>query len=78
LALIVVRDLREYQPSASAEERDQLETDVLAGFVLARAPPGCCPAATNNDQQRRSCRRSARVRLTAPQVANLQHHFFWK
>ncbi|MEV5646168.1 hypothetical protein AB0L67_39720 [Streptomyces flaveolus] len=37
LALAVVRDLRDVRPSATAEEVERFETDVLAGFVLARA-----------------------------------------
>jgi hypothetical protein len=39
-ALAVVRDLREYRESVSAEELERFETDVLAGFVLARASAG--------------------------------------
>ncbi|WP_406356116.1 hypothetical protein OHB56_27010 [Streptomyces sp. NBC_01635] len=37
LAPAVVRDLREFRDPVSAEEPEQFETDVLAGFVLARA-----------------------------------------
>ncbi|MEY2229497.1 MULTISPECIES: hypothetical protein [Streptomyces] len=37
LALAAVRDLREFRDPVSAEELEQFETDVLAGFVLARA-----------------------------------------
>jgi len=37
LALALVRDLREHRVPASAEELVGFETDVLAGFVLARA-----------------------------------------
>ncbi|MFF8812348.1 hypothetical protein [Streptomyces pactum] len=40
LALAAVRDLREFRDPVSAEEREQFETDVLAGFVLARASAG--------------------------------------
>lgn len=40
LALSVVRDVREARRSASAEELADFETDVLAGFVLARASAG--------------------------------------
>jgi site-specific recombinase XerD len=40
LALAVVRDLREFRAPVSAEELEQFETDVLAGFVLARASAG--------------------------------------
>ena len=37
MPLAVVRDLREYRTPASADELEQFEVDVLAGFVLARA-----------------------------------------
>jgi integrase/recombinase XerD len=40
VALAVVRDLREQRAPASAEELAEFETDVLAGFVLARAAAG--------------------------------------
>jgi integrase/recombinase XerD len=40
LSLAVVRDLRQHRTQASAEELEQFETDVLAGFVLARASAG--------------------------------------
>jgi site-specific recombinase XerD len=40
LALSVVRDVREVRRPASAEELADFETDVLAGFVLARASAG--------------------------------------
>jgi integrase/recombinase XerD len=40
LSLAAVRDLRTHRPPASAEELEQLEVDVLAGFVLARASAG--------------------------------------
>ncbi|MFE7216201.1 hypothetical protein ACFY0A_42180 [Streptomyces sp. NPDC001698] len=39
-ALAVVRDLREHWAPASAEELERFETDVLSGFVLARASAG--------------------------------------
>ena len=35
---MVVRDLREWRSAASEEELADYETDLLAGFVLARAP----------------------------------------
>ena len=38
--LAVVRDLRQHRTQPSAEELEQFETDVLAGFVLARASAG--------------------------------------
>jgi hypothetical protein len=40
LALAVVRDLRGDRAPATAEELADFETDVLAGFVLARASAG--------------------------------------
>jgi len=40
VALAVVRDLREARARASADEIAAFETDVLAGFVLARAAAG--------------------------------------
>ncbi|MET9919546.1 site-specific integrase [Streptomyces sp. NPDC006435] len=40
MALSAVRDLRDVRPPATAEELEQFETDVLAGFVLARASAG--------------------------------------
>lgn len=36
----LVRDLRDFGPAATADELAALETDVLAGFVLARASAG--------------------------------------
>jgi site-specific recombinase XerD len=44
LSLAAVRDLREHRPAASAEELEQFEVDVLAGFVLARASGGVTDA----------------------------------
>jgi len=40
LSLAVVRDLRLARPPATPEDLEALETDVLAGFVLARAAAG--------------------------------------
>ncbi len=40
LALAVVRDLRQARRPATAEEIAAFETDVLAGFVLARSAAG--------------------------------------
>ncbi|MFE2037747.1 hypothetical protein ACFXBB_31835 [Streptomyces scopuliridis] len=37
LAPAAVRDLREFRGPVSAQELEQFETDVLAGFVLARS-----------------------------------------
>ncbi|MER5852882.1 hypothetical protein ABT126_39405 [Streptomyces sp. NPDC002012] len=39
-ALTVVQDLREYREPVSAEELEQFETDVLAGFVWPGPRPG--------------------------------------
>jgi len=49
LALAEVRDLRQARPAASAEELAGLETDVLAGFVLARASAGLADATVRGD-----------------------------
>ena len=40
MALAVVRDLRQTRRPATAEEIEAFETDVLAGFVLARSAAG--------------------------------------
>ena len=51
LGLALVRDLRELrqQPSSAAEEIEAFETDVLAGFVLARAFAGLVDSTIRND-----------------------------
>jgi hypothetical protein len=49
LGLAVVRDLREVRPPAGPEELAEFETDVLAGFVLARAAAGLADATINSD-----------------------------
>jgi integrase/recombinase XerD len=49
LALALVRDLREHRAAASAEELADLETDVLPGFVLARASAGLADSTIRND-----------------------------
>jgi integrase/recombinase XerD len=49
LALALVRDLREHRVPASAEELADFETDVLAGFVLARASAGLADSTIRND-----------------------------
>ncbi|MFJ8988828.1 hypothetical protein ACIRQH_00350 [Streptomyces sp. NPDC102279] len=41
---MTVRDLREFRDPVSAEELEQVETDVLAGFVLAPALCGSAPS----------------------------------
>jgi hypothetical protein len=40
LALVVVRDLREQRAPRTEVEFAEFETDLLAGFVLARASAG--------------------------------------
>jgi integrase/recombinase XerD len=49
LTLAVVRDLREQRVPASDEELADFETDVLAGFVLARASAGIADSTIRND-----------------------------
>ena len=49
LALAAVRDLRDVRPPATAEELEQFETDLLAGFVLARASAGLADGTIRGD-----------------------------
>ncbi|MGW1507190.1 tyrosine-type recombinase/integrase [Streptomyces mirabilis] len=49
MALAAVRDLREFRDPVSAEELDRFETDVLAGFVLARASAGLADGTIRGD-----------------------------
>ena len=49
MALAVVRDLRDARAPAGAEELAAFETDVLAGFVLARASAGLADGTIRND-----------------------------
>jgi integrase/recombinase XerD len=49
LVLAVVRDLRDRRVLASGEELADFETDVLAGFVLARASAGLADSTIRND-----------------------------
>jgi integrase/recombinase XerD len=49
LALAVVRDLRELRAPETAEDLADFETDVLAGFVLARASAGLVDSTIRND-----------------------------
>jgi site-specific recombinase XerD len=49
LALAAVRDLREHRVPASAAELEAFETDVLAGFVLARASAGLADSTIRGD-----------------------------
>ena len=48
LALALVRDLRELREPSGAEEIESFETDVLAGFVLARASAGLADSTIRN------------------------------
>lgn len=49
MALAVVRDLREQRPAAGPDELAEFETDVLAGFVLARASAGLADGTIRGD-----------------------------
>ena len=49
MSLAVVRDLREARAAAGPEELAAFETDVLAGFVLARAAAGLSDATIRSD-----------------------------
>lgn len=49
LTLALVRDMRELREPSSAEEIESFETDVLAGFVLARASAGLADSTIRND-----------------------------
>jgi hypothetical protein len=49
VGLAMVRDLRERRAPASPEEVAQFETDVLAGFVLARASAGLADGTIASD-----------------------------
>ena len=49
MSLAVVRDLREVRAPAGPEELEVLETDVFAGFVLARAAAGLADATITSD-----------------------------
>ena len=49
MVLTVLRDLREARPVASPEELVDFETDVLAGFVLARASAGLADGTIRGD-----------------------------
>ena len=49
MALALVHDMRELRVPASAEELEDFETGVLAGFVLARASAGLADSTIRND-----------------------------
>jgi site-specific recombinase XerD len=49
LSLAIVRDLREARTAAGPDELLALETDVLAGFVLARAAAGLADSTISSD-----------------------------
>lgn len=49
MTLTALRDLRDHRGPTSAEELVDFETDVLAGFVLARAAAGLVDSTIRND-----------------------------
>nr|WP_236056303.1 hypothetical protein [Streptomyces sabulosicollis] len=49
MALAVVWDLRDVRPPVTAEELERFATDVLAGFVLARASAGLADGTIRGD-----------------------------
>lgn len=49
MGLAVVRDLREYRGPTTPEEIEDFATDVLAGFVLARASAGLADGTIRSD-----------------------------
>jgi hypothetical protein len=49
LTLALVRDLRDHRAPVSEEDLADFETDVLAGFVLARASAGLADSTIRND-----------------------------
>ncbi|MEU7864368.1 hypothetical protein [Nonomuraea sp. NPDC049141] len=49
MALAVVKDLRVARAPATADELAAFETDVLAGFVLARAAAGLSDTTISSD-----------------------------
>ena len=55
VGLAVVRDLREGRASAGPEEIERFETDVIAGFVLARAAAGLSDSTIRGDVSPLEC-----------------------
>ena len=49
MALALVHDLRDHRVPGSEEDLADFETDVLAGFVLARASAGLADSTIRND-----------------------------
>ena len=49
MALALVHDLRDHRAPVSEEDLADFETDVLAGFVLARASAGLADSTIRND-----------------------------
>ena len=49
MGLALVRDMRELRAPSNEDEVAAFETDVLAGFVLARASAGLADSTVRND-----------------------------
>ncbi|HXL89213.1 MAG TPA: hypothetical protein VN969_09570 [Streptosporangiaceae bacterium] len=64
MSLAVVRDLREVRAPAGPDELAAFETDVLAGFVLARAAAGLSDNTIRSDVLHRPCESAADASLT--------------
>jgi len=73
LSLAVVRDLRKARAPAGPDELAAFETDVLAGFVLARAAAGLADATIRSDvgTQLRGARLMAEVGLRVNEASHL-------
>ena len=64
MSLAVLRDLREARAAAGPEALAAFETDVLAGFVLARPAAGLCSPSSVSTPALRKAFTSARTRLS--------------
>lgn len=49
MGLTAVRDLRDARRPTTAEELERFKTDILAGFILARAAAGTADTTISND-----------------------------
>ena len=58
-----VRDLREVRDGAGPEELVDFETDVLAGFVLARAAAGLSDGTISSESRRHASPKGERLAL---------------